>query len=106
MITMTEAAIQKVAEYMTDDENKGKALRVFVEGGGCSGFQYGLAFDEQVEDDTELTFGNVKVIVDPASASLIKGAEVDFIDTLQASGFKVSNPQAKSTCGCGSSFST
>lgn len=105
MITMTDAAIAKVAEYMTDEENKGKALRVFVEGGGCSGFQYGLAFDDQVEDDTELTFGQVKLVIDPASAELIKGAQVDFVDTLQASGFKVTNPQAKSTCGCGSSFS-
>ena len=104
MLTMTDAAVQKVAEYLTDEENKGKALRVFVEGGGCSGFQYGLAFDEPAEDDTHLEFGGVKVLVDPSSAQYIKGANVDFVDTLQGSGFKVSNPNAKSTCGCGSSF--
>ena len=104
MLTMTDAAVTKVTEYLTDDENKGKSLRVFVEGGGCSGFQYGLAFDEPTEDDTVLTFGSVKVAVDPSSAPYIKGSQVDFIDTLQGSGFKVSNPNAKSTCGCGSSF--
>jgi iron-sulfur cluster insertion protein len=104
MLHMTEAAVAKVNDYLQDDENKGKALRVFVEGGGCSGFQYGLAFDDQVEDDTVLEFGPVKVVVDPASAEYIKGASIDFIDGLQGSGFKVTNPNAKSTCGCGSSF--
>ena len=104
MLTMTDSAVRKVNEYLSDQENKGKALRVFVEGGGCSGFQYGLAFDEAAEDDTEITFGEVKVVVDPSSASYIKGASIDFIDSLSGSGFKVSNPNAKSTCGCGSSF--
>ena len=105
MITMTETAISQVTEYLEDDDNKGKALRVFVEGGGCSGYQYGLAFDDATEDDTTLEFGAIRVAIDPMSAALIKGAEVDFVDTLQGSGFKVSNPNAKSTCGCGQSFS-
>ena len=104
MLTMTDAAVHKVTEYLADEENKGKALRVFVEGGGCSGFQYGLAFDDAAEDDTQLEFGGVKVVVDPSSAAYIKGASIDFIDSLAGSGFKVSNPNAKSTCGCGSSF--
>jgi len=104
MLNMTEAAIEKVNEYLADDENKGKVLRVFVEGGGCSGFQYGLAFDDPAEDDSVLSFGPVKVCVDPSSAQYIKGAHIDFVDSLQGSGFKVSNPNAKSTCGCGSSF--
>ena len=104
MITMTDAAVQKVSEYLADEENKGKALRVFVEGGGCSGFQYGLAFDEATEDDSVLTFGEVRVAIDPTSAPYIKGSQVDFVYSLAGSGFKVSNPNAKSTCGCGSSF--
>ena len=104
MITMTESAVQKVAEYLQDEENKGKTLRVFVEGGGCSGFQYGLAFDDPVEDDSIFEFGTVKVAVDPQSAPYIKGSQVDYVETLEAAGFKVSNPNAKSTCGCGQSF--
>jgi len=105
MLTMTENAIAKVTEYQQDDDFKGKPLRVFVEGGGCSGFVYGLAFDEKFDDDTVVSVGGVQVVIDPASAALIGGAEVDFVDTLNGSGFKVSNPQAKSTCGCGQSFS-
>ena len=104
MITMTDAAVHKVTEYLADDENKGKALRVFVEGGGCSGFQYGLAFDDPAEDDSVLTFGQVRVAIDALSAPYIKGSQIDYVETLQAAGFKVSNPNAKSTCGCGSSF--
>ena len=104
MLTLTDAAIEKVTEYLTDDDNKGKALRVFVEGGGCSGFQYGLAFDDPAEDDSVLTFGAVSVLVDPSSAPYIKGSQIDFLDSLQGSGFKVTNPGAKSTCGCGQSF--
>ena len=103
-LNMTENAVLKVAEYLLDEENKGKALRVFVEGGGCSGFQYGLAFDDPAEDDSVLEFGKIKVLVDPASAEYVKGASIDFIDSLSGSGFKVQNPNAKSTCGCGSLF--
>ena len=105
MITLTDIAVEKVHLFLEDEDNKGKALRVFVEGGGCSGFQYGLAFDDPVEDDSTLEFGDVKVVIDPASATLIKGAQVDFVDGVQGSGFKVTNPNAKSTCGCGQSFS-
>ena len=105
MITLTENAVEKVNLFLEDEDNKGKALRVFVQGGGCSGFQYGLAFDDPVEDDSTLEFGDVKVVIDPASATLIKGAQVDFVDGVQGSGFKVTNPNAKSTCGCGQSFS-
>ena len=105
MITLTDNAVEKVHHFLEDEDNKGKALRIFVEGGGCSGFQYGLAFDNPVEDDATLKFGDVTVVIDPASATLIKGAQVDFVDTVQGSGFKVTNPNAKSTCGCGQSFS-
>ena len=104
MITMTDSAVSKVQLFLQDEENKGKALRLFVEGGGCSGFQYGLAFDDAHDDDTTLNFGEIKVLIDPMSADKVKGANVDYVETLQGAGFKISNPNAKTSCGCGSSF--
>ena len=104
MINMTDAAINKVKGYLEEEENKGKALRLFVESGGCSGFQYGLAFDDAQEGDTELEFSGVKVIVDSRSAAYVKGADIDFVESLQGSGFKITNPNAASSCGCGNSF--
>ena len=104
MITMTDAAVSKVKHFLTEDENKGKTLRLLVEGGGCSGFQYGLVFDETQEGDTKLEFDGISVLVDENSRSFIKGAEIDFVDTMQESGFKINNPNAKSSCGCGNSF--
>ena len=105
MITMTPAAEQKIRELM-QEEKETVGLRVFVKGGGCHGYQYGMAFEALVgEDDTVIEKGDVKVIMDSQSAPLLAGCEVDFQDTVQGSGFAIKNPQAKTTCGCGSSFS-
>lgn len=105
MITITEFAAGKVKDLM-GDENPNARLRVYVKGGGCSGFSYGMVFDEKTaEDDTILEYNGVKLTVDSQSAPLLQGAEIDYTDGLQGSGFQVKNPNAKSTCGCGSSFS-
>ena len=105
MITMTSAAEEKIRELMQEEQDT-IGLRVFVKGGGCHGYQYGMAFESKVsEDDTVLEKGNVKIIMDSQSAPLLTGVEVDYVDTLQGSGFAIKNPQAKTTCGCGSSFS-
>ena len=105
MITITEFAAGKVKDLM-GDENPNARLRVYVKGGGCSGFSYGMVFDEKItEDDTILEYNGVKLTVDSQSAPLLQGAEIDYTDGLQGSGFQVKNPNAKSTCGCGSSFS-
>lgn len=106
MLTITEAAAKKIKELMGEDEAKVQGLRVYVKGGGCSGYQYGMLLEEKVEeDDTVVDMNGVKVIVDPQSMPLITGSTVDYSDSLQGAGFKIQNPQAKTTCGCGSSFS-
>jgi iron-sulfur cluster insertion protein len=105
MITVTPTAEQKIRELM-EEEKDTIGLRVFVKGGGCHGYQYGMAFESQLgDDDTVVEKGHVKVIMDSQSAPLLAGCEVDFQDTVQGSGFAIKNPQAKTTCGCGSSFS-
>jgi iron-sulfur cluster insertion protein len=105
MITMTSLAEEKIRALMQEEKDT-IGLRVFVKGGGCHGYQYGMAFESQVgEDDTVIEKGDVKVIMDSQSAPLLAGCEVDFQDTVQGSGFAIKNPQAKTTCGCGSSFS-
>ena len=108
MINVTVAAASKISELLAE-ENKGSAgLRVFVQGGGCSGFQYGLMIDEGEGDattDSVIESNGVKLLVDPISARYLSGAEVDFVDNLAGGGFTIRNPNAKSTCGCGSSFS-
>jgi iron-sulfur cluster insertion protein len=105
MITMTAGAEQKIRELM-DEEQDTIGLRLYVKGGGCHGYQYGMAFESKMaEDDTVVEKGGVKVIMDSQSAPLLAGCEVDFQDTVQGSGFAIKNPQAKTTCGCGSSFS-
>lgn len=105
MITMTPTAEQKIRELLLEEKDT-IGLRVFVKGGGCHGYQYGMAFESRLEDDdTVVEKGNVKVIMDSQSAPLLAGCEVDFQDTVQGSGFAIKNPQAKTTCGCGSSFS-
>jgi iron-sulfur cluster insertion protein len=105
MITMTSAAEEKIRELMQEEQDT-IGLRVFVKGGGCHGYQYGMAFESKMsEDDTVLEKGNVKIIMDSQSAPMLAGVEVDYVDTLQGSGFAIKNPQAKTTCGCGSSFS-
>jgi iron-sulfur cluster assembly protein/iron-sulfur cluster insertion protein len=105
-ITLTDAATSKVAELIEQEGNPELALRVAVRPGGCSGFSYEMFFDTDVaDDDLSLAFGAVKVVVDPASASLLQGATLDFKDGLQGAGFSINNPNASRTCGCGQSFS-
>lgn len=105
MITITPAAEQKIKELIVEEKDA-VGLRIYVKGGGCHGYQYGMAFESKVaDDDTVIEKGGVQVILDSQSAPLLQGAEVDYVDSLQGSGFAIKNPQAKTTCGCGSSFS-
>lgn len=105
VVTLTEAAALHIGGMQEDDkENAGKHLRVFVEAGGCSGMQYGMVFDEKRDDDLSSRFHGVEVLVDPISANYIRGAIIDFSDALTGGGFKISNPNAESSCGCGKSF--
>jgi iron-sulfur cluster insertion protein len=105
IITVTEAAATKIQELLTEEGKAESGLRVFVQGGGCSGFQYGLMIEEGVGVGDQLFESNgVKLYVDPVSLSYVKGAEVDFVDTITGGGFTIKNPNASSTCGCGSSF--
>ena len=106
-LVFTDAAARKVGDLIRGEGNPNLMLRVFVQGGGCSGLQYGFEFDEQTQDgDTCVENQGVKLLVDPISIRYLKGAEVDFVDTVTGGGFTIKNPQATSTCGCGSSFST
>ncbi len=105
-ITLTDTAITKVAELIEDEGNPDLALRVAVRPGGCSGFSYEMFFDsETTAEDVTFGFGNVRVVVDPASADLLVGATLDFKDGLTGAGFSINNPNATRTCGCGNSFS-
>lgn len=105
MITITDRAVEKIRELMGED-TKAKGLRVYVKGGGCSGYSYGMMLIEtSSDDDTVVTVNDVSVIIDSQSAPLLQGSEIDYSDSLQGAGFQVKNPQAKTTCGCGSSFS-
>jgi iron-sulfur cluster insertion protein len=105
MVTITPMAEQKIKELMQEEKDT-VGLRVYVRGGGCHGYQYGMAFETKIgEDDSIIEKGDVKVIMDSQSAPLLSGAEVDYVDSLQGSGLAIKNPQAKTTCGCGSSFS-
>ncbi|HEX3566178.1 MAG TPA: iron-sulfur cluster insertion protein ErpA [Acidimicrobiales bacterium] len=105
-VVLTDIATTKVAELLAQEDTDDLALRVAVRPGGCSGYSYEMFFDSEIaDDDVVRTFGQVKVVVDPESASLIKGATLDYRDGLQEAGFHISNPNATRTCGCGSSFS-
>jgi iron-sulfur cluster insertion protein len=105
MVTISAGAEQKIRELIQEEQDA-VGLRVYVRGGGCHGYQYGMAFETKIgEDDSVIEKGDIKVIMDSQSAPLLSGAEVDYIDSLQGSGFAIKNPQAKTTCGCGSSFS-
>ena len=108
MINVTPAAASKITELLVEENKSNAGLRVFVQGGGCSGFQYGLMIDEGEGDETTdavIESNGVKLLVDPISARYLRGAEVDFVDNITGGGFTIKNPNAKSTCGCGSSFS-
>ncbi len=106
-LVFTEAAATKVKHLIDEEGNPDLMLRVFVSGGGCSGFQYGFTFDEQTHDgDTEVANCGVKLLIDPMSLQYLTGAEIDYTEGLEGSQFVIRNPNAVTTCGCGSSFST
>jgi len=105
-IVFTDAAADKVGELIKEEDNPELMLRVFVSGGGCSGFQYGFTFDDKLEDgDSKVVNRGVTLIVDPMSVQYLMGAEIDYKEDLQGAQFVIRNPNATTTCGCGSSFS-
>jgi len=105
-LVFTASAASKVKELIEEEKNPALMLRVFVSGGGCSGFQYGFTFDEAVQDgDTQIEKDGVKLLIDPMSFQYLVGAEIDYQEGLQGAQFVIKNPNAKTTCGCGSSFS-
>jgi len=105
-IEFTDQAATKVKKLIVEENNSNLKLRVFISGGGCSGFQYGFEFDENiVEGDVEIVREGVSLLVDPMSIQYLSGATIDYIEDLQGSRFVINNPNAKTTCGCGSSFS-
>lgn len=105
-LLFTDAAAIKVKELLEEEENPALKLRVFVSGGGCSGFQYGFTFDESREEgDTSIEKQGVTLLIDPMSIQYLAGAEIDFSDSVEGAQFVIRNPNATTTCGCGSSFS-
>jgi iron-sulfur cluster insertion protein len=105
-LVFTENAAKKVKELIEEEGSPDLKLRVFVSGGGCSGFQYGFTFEEEVnDDDTQVQKDTVTLLIDPMSLQYLMGAEIDYQDNLQGSQFVIRNPNAETTCGCGSSFS-
>lgn len=105
MITLTDNATKAIKRFMRAAGHPVVGLRILIQGGGCSGFQYGLRMErEKQEDDTELNIGGVIVLIDPMSYTMVDGLTVDFIDSLTHTGFKFDNPNATSRCGCGQSF--
>ncbi len=105
MITITDSAKQKIKDLLYEEGNPKLSLRTFVQGGGCSGFSYGFTFDEVInEDDFEIPLDEFKVLVDSMSMTYLHGAEIDFVEDLHGSQFSIKNPNATTTCGCGSSF--
>ena len=106
MIDLNESAVTKLKELFEEENNPNLKLRVFVQGGGCSGFQYGFTFDEdQNEDDFNLEFNGVQLLVDSMSAQYLQGAKIKYTEDAMGASFSIDNPQAQTTCGCGSSFS-
>ncbi len=105
-LIFTDAAANKVRQLIQEEDNEGLKLRVFVSGGGCSGFQYGFTFDENLQDgDTSVENGGITLLVDPMSFQYLMGAEIDYTEGLEGAQFVIRNPNAQTTCGCGSSFS-
>lgn len=104
-IVFTDAAATKVSELIAEEENPELKLRVFISGGGCSGFQYGFTFDEDIDEgDSQVENQGVTLLVDPMSVQYLLGAEIDYKEDLQGAQFIIRNPNAQTTCGCGSSF--
>ncbi len=105
-IIFTDAAASKVSALIKEEDNDQLKLRVFITGGGCSGFQYGFTFEEDIgEDDTQVEKNGVTLLVDPTSFQYLVGAEIDYTDGIEGAQFVIRNPNATTTCGCGSSFS-
>ena len=107
LITVTPKAAEKIKEFMAEEAEKPEYLRVYVQGGGCSGLSYGMGFEKQPdEDDIIVEQQGVKLLIDSYSKDTLKGASVDYIESLMGSGFKINNPNVTKTCSCGHSFST
>ena len=105
-LIFTDSAVEKVRELIEEENNAALMLRVFISGGGCSGFQYGFSFDEKItEGDTIVEKEGVKLLIDPMSIQYLTGAEIDYSEGLEGAQFVIRNPNAQTTCGCGSSFS-
>jgi iron-sulfur cluster assembly accessory protein len=106
MVTVTDNAARKIQELMADEsEGEVSVLRIAIQGGGCSGFQYALGFDRGPQDgDNEIESNGVRVVIDPFSAPYLTGSEIDFVDALMGAGFAINNPNVQAACGCGSSF--
>ncbi|HZM17653.1 MAG TPA: iron-sulfur cluster insertion protein ErpA [Candidatus Krumholzibacteria bacterium] len=106
MITLTERAVGRIKNILqSEPEAQGKALRLFVQGGGCAGFQYTFGFDDKHDEDAVVAQDDVEVIIDPMSAVYLAGLQVDYTESLTGAGFRFSNPNATGSCGCGKSFS-
>ncbi len=104
-LLVTPAAVNTIQQLLEQRQIPNHALRVFVSGGGCSGMQYGMAFEEKVQDfDTVVTVDGVRLVIDPTSMIYLQGATIDFVDSLMGGGFRIDNPNALSSCGCGQSF--
>jgi len=103
-VNLTENAVDEIKSLLAKAENTGKNLRLYIEQGGCSGMQYGMVFDEKRDGDLISEKSGVSVLIDPISANYLRGATVDFSDSMTAGGFKITNPNAKQSCGCGKSF--
>ncbi len=105
MITLTEPAVSRIKSILANDPGaNGKTMRLYVEGGGCAGFQYAFSFDDKHDDDTVVAQGDVEVVIDPMSAVYLAGLQVDYTESLTGAGFRFSNPNASGSCGCGKSF--
>lgn len=105
-ITVTPAAVEKISELLSEESNQSMKLRAFVQGGGCSGMQYGFSFDDTInEDDVLVTNSGITVIIDSMSMQYLSGSTIDYVEDLMNTSFTIKNPNAETTCGCGSSFS-
>jgi iron-sulfur cluster assembly protein/iron-sulfur cluster insertion protein len=104
VVRLSENAAAEVKSLLSKAENAGKTLRIYVEQGGCSGMQYSMTFDEKRPDDVDTEMHGVSVLIDPFSAQYLRGTVIDFSDSLTGGGFKISNPNARQSCGCGKSF--
>jgi iron-sulfur cluster assembly accessory protein len=105
MVTLTDAAVSRIKGLIQETPDaQGKVLRVFVEGGGCAGFQYGFAFDDKKDGDSVLAHDGFELAIDPTSANYLQGTRIDYVESLEGAGFKIENPNASGGCGCGKSF--